>query len=125
MNYIKDNELTYHIILSQGKGRPTKMLYEMSWLLCVNSNKKLYYTNESDKQDVISESFLQLIEQYKNFNYIKFNKSLPYMTEIAKRKMALYYRENILYKGFKVHIDERDNFNFNWYHLDDIKYSNI
>lgn len=118
-NYINDIDLTYEIILSQGKGKPTDKLFNMLYLISNKVNTRFSYKTEEDREDVISDAFLHLTYQYKNFNYNKYKKSLPYITEVTKRKMSKYYNENLKFKGITGNSKFKKDIN-GWYSLSNI-----
>jgi len=115
--YIIDTELTYQIILSQGKGNPTKDLYEMLYDISYNVCKRFSYWYEEDKDDVISECYVHLITGYKDFDKTKYKKSLPYITELIKRKAASYFKTHIINKGIKLNNLDR-NKRITWVYMD-------
>jgi hypothetical protein len=86
--YIKDIELVYEVIISKGKGKMTAKL-QMMFIKIINElSRKFYYKNGRDREDCISHAILSLFENWNTFNELKYNKALPYYTEIAKRAMA-------------------------------------
>lgn len=111
-HYVQDIELTYHLILSQGKGRPTNKLYEMLFTINNKVNNIFSYRYMEDKQDVTSETFIHLLENYSSFDYGRYKKGLPYITELIKRKAASYFKKQIILKGV------RNVENINWIYID-------
>ena len=94
--YVNDIDLSYHLILSQGKGVPTNELYLMLFKICEKLSNVFYFRYKEDKEDAIGESFINILNNYKNFNKNKYDKSLPYITELAKRGMVNFYRKNYI-----------------------------
>lgn len=90
-HYVNDTELTYEIILSQGKGNATEKLKMDLYKISVNLNLKFYYYDPNDRYDTEMDAFIALMENYHKFDYNRYNKSLPYLSEIAKRRMAQYF----------------------------------
>jgi hypothetical protein len=108
MKYIEENELQYQVILSKGKGNPTKELGKMLIKIADNVFLKLKYSykDEEFSKDIHSEGFLKLYENWHNINLKKYDKALPYYTEIFKRAAMKmfndFYRPKPRYKDINV-----------------------
>jgi hypothetical protein len=85
--YIEDTDLLYELILSKGKGTPTDKLGKMFILIADNvMNKMLHrYSCDDLMYDCHTYGLLSLFEKWKNFDEKRFDKALPYITEIYKR----------------------------------------
>jgi len=90
-SYINDIDLKYEIILSKGKGYATKKLKLMLYKICYRLNEKFYYTNDDDRYDIMMDSYVDVMRKWIGYNEIKYNKALPYITEIAKRSHANHF----------------------------------
>jgi len=116
-HYINNDKFLYNVILSQGKGKMTQAL-NLDFILLISkvAEKKAsevdYYLLQDQKQDAM----LNLLQNWKNFDYIKFNNPLAYFTELIKRSFANTWNIN---KGIKYFGHEKpefvffDKFNFN------------
>jgi len=93
-NYINDNDLVYNIIISKAKGKLTKGLEKQLILIVDNLIHKFSYNDIDDYNDCKQSAYLQLFQNWNKFDEIKYNKALPYYTELAKRAIANQY--NIL-----------------------------
>lgn len=94
--YLDSNELTYEIILSQGKGYLTETAHLMLYKLCENLITKFTYKNEDISYDVKMYAFSSIIESWMGFDFVKYNgdySSFSYFTELAKRAMARGLKE--------------------------------
>ena len=89
-NYLEDRELYYELILSKGKGQLTPKAQEMLILIAKNTvrKKERNYNSVDDKNDCIQQGLLHMFQNWKNFNYKKYDNALPYFTEIFKRGIA-------------------------------------
>lgn len=108
--YIDDTELFYNVLISKGKGKRTDDL-EMNMIkIAKEVNRKFHYYDEMDREDAISSAILSLFEEWHNFNEYKYEKALPYFTEISKRSMARFMnliKEKSKYKTLnKVSLNE-------------------
>lgn len=85
--YVQEIPLQYHIILSQGKGKPTKQLEDYLLKISKNVFRKRWLLGVSidDQHDIYVEAFMILLKNWKKINLNKHQKALPYLTEIFKR----------------------------------------
>lgn len=93
VNYINDDDLVYEIILSQGKGFLTNRAIEMIYLIAINIIRRKQYYNKIDAEDCMQSGIEIALKNWHNFNYKKYNKALPYFTEVVKRGMALAFNQ--------------------------------
>lgn len=93
--YINDNELYYEIRLSQGKGYLTARATAFFILIADNFIRRKRYMNDDLRNDCYQTAIEHMLKNYMNFNYKKYNKALPYMTEICKRGLAMGFNESI------------------------------
>lgn len=85
--YLEDRDLYYQLVLSKGKGRPTKLL-ERYLILIANrvTNKFIALRVPFDwVDDCQQEGLYDLLKSWKKFNVKKYDKALPYLTEVYKR----------------------------------------
>ena len=94
-NYINDDDLYFEIVLSKGKGHLTKRAEHYIQLIANNTihKKRQDYKDDDEMMDCLQTGLLIMLENWKYFDERKFNKALPYMTEIFKRAIALGYNE--------------------------------
>lgn len=96
---INKDELLYEIIISKGKGKITPKCFIMFKKIADGVVKKFnFYYEEELKEDCVSGAFLQLCDNYINFNEKKYDNAFAYLSEIAKRKVTLEIRSA---KGWK------------------------
>lgn len=86
-HYVNDTELMYHLILSKGKGKLTRKAEFMFMLICEKTMYKITYKyrDDDERYDCYQHGQLKLFENWKGFDEKKFNKALPYITELFKR----------------------------------------
>jgi len=95
--YINDSELLYEIIISKGKGKLTKraqfLLIQLGENILPKLVRNLY--GNSDNVDLIYDikmnGITKLLTYWKTFNHYKYDKCIPYYTEIFKRGAAEGY----------------------------------
>lgn len=105
--YINDDELYYELILSIGKGILTDKAAKMFYLIGQNViRKKKYWKNKIDIEDCFQSGLEMCLVSWKLFNSKKYNKALPYITELFKRGSA---------KGFNQCNDRRMINNFEYF----------
>lgn len=105
-NYVEYKDMNYEMIISLAQGKITRKLMDMFILTNKKVNRKFFYKNELDRQDVLQYSICVLLEQWHNCDMNKTDNCFPYITEIIKRAHAFQY--NILIKG-------RDNISIQQY----------
>jgi len=92
--YIKDVELFKEIVISKGKGKLTPDAEKMLILICENLWKK--FDNRipiSKRYDVYMNGVEVIFKQWNKFDCKKYEKALPYYTEIVKRAFANGYNK--------------------------------
>ena len=101
-NYLNDSDLSYEIILSQGKGQLTRKASKMLILVSDGLRRKMAYKfrDKDEEDDCVQYGLLVMLEKWYNFNEAKYKKSLPYYSEIAKRAMTYQFNE---LRGKKSH----------------------
>lgn len=92
--YLNDVDLYYEIVLSKGKGMLTKKAIDMFILI----GQKMRYCFFYDYTDTIDQDCFQagiemMLLSWNKFDHIKYNKALPYFTELFKRGSAKGYNE--------------------------------
>lgn len=91
--YLDAVDLTYEIIISQGKGKLTSKCATMLINIVENLIKRFDYVNPEDRKDCLSGGILAVLTNWKHFDYKKYNNAFPYISEIAKRGIAKCYGE--------------------------------
>lgn len=91
--YLNNLELTYEIILSQGKGKLTNKAEEMLISICDNMIRKFNYKYDEDRYDCKMTGLLQILEKWKGFDHIKHNNSFAYFSEVSKRAIAAGFNQ--------------------------------
>lgn len=94
-HYVNDTELLYEIILSKGKGVLTKRAEYYFMLISQRTMEKINYKyrDEDERLDCLQTGQLRLFENWKNFDENRFNKALPYITELFKRGVMAGWNE--------------------------------
>lgn len=93
MVYIYDHELLKEIIISKGKGNLTErgklLLYQLALNISPKLNKN--YQDTDLNYDCMYGGVLKLLTTWKSFNELKYDKCIPYFTELYKRSSAENY----------------------------------
>jgi hypothetical protein len=86
-HYVNDVDLLYEIILSKGKGYLTRNAEKQFILISERTMNRINhkYNDYEEKMDCFQHGQLRMFENWKNFDEKKFDKALPYVTEIFKR----------------------------------------
>lgn len=103
MEYINDNDLLFQIIISKGKGKLTKRAELLLIRLGDNILPKLVKHLYNDPElcaDMRSSGMLKLLQNWSTFNHKKYDKCIPYFTEIFKRATAESFNI-IIYHSYK------------------------
>lgn len=98
-NYLEDTDLMYNIIISKGKGYMTPELEKMLIDISYNLVRKFIYKDPTYYYDCRQDAILSLIKEWKGFDIDKYDKALPYFTEIAKRAISRQFNELNGYKN--------------------------
>lgn len=91
--YLKDDELVYEIILSQGKGILTPRAYELLMKISNEFIRSFHFYDEQDLEDAKATGLFVMITKYQNYNRKKYTKALPYFSELFKRGVTQSWRE--------------------------------
>jgi len=94
--YLSNKELYIEIIISKAQGRLTRRAQGMLELLAKRTIKKMRYSNNDDKMDCLQSGFLDMFDNWYNFNEEKSKNAFAYFTEVFKRGIAKEW--NNLYK---------------------------
>lgn len=97
-HYIRESDLRYQILLSQGKGLTTLKLHQYLYLIVTRVQYKFDYYYPQDQEDCLSEAYLTVASKYNRFDGAKYEFALPYVTELAKRALADAYNKIVLRK---------------------------
>ena len=89
-HYLLDNDLLYQIIISKAKGDLTKEAKDYLVLLATHvfQKKQHHIYDPKTREDCFQSGVLQLLTNWKSFNEKKFDKAIPYFTELFKRSIA-------------------------------------
>lgn len=96
-NYVEYKDMNYEMTVSLAQGKLTNKLAQMFILMNKRVNRKFYYKDELDRQDVLQFSICRLLEQWYNCDMDKTDNCFSYITEIIKRAHAFHFNE--LMKG--------------------------
>lgn len=91
--YVDNREMMYEMIVSKAQGKMTNKLLLMSMKIVKGVNRKFRYTNEDDRDDVISYSYEIIIKNWYHFDEDKFENPFSYISEIVKRAHALQFKQ--------------------------------
>lgn len=105
--YLKDSELLYNIIISKGKGYLTKDAQNNLIKLCDNIFNvfKYKYNNRDDAYDMYTGGLEQVLTNYKKFNEKKYDKCIPFFTEVFKRGVASSFHYIKMWKKYNYNED--------------------
>lgn len=87
-NYLSNRDLYREIIVSKAMGKLTPSAQKMLILLGKNLIKRFSYKDEDDKFDCLQSSYLDVFQNWYNFDEEKGDNCFAYFTEIFKRGMA-------------------------------------
>lgn len=104
-NPVNAKKLTYHIILSKGRGKLTKDSETMLIDLATNAIRKKTYFYPEDKDDCLQMSLFNMLNNWQSFNPDKTDNAFAYFTEIHKRSTAEMI--NILYMKKGLNKDDQ------------------
>jgi hypothetical protein len=93
--YLSEQELTYEIKISLGKGKLTKNAELMLVKMSTEIIKKFSYRNEADEFDCRMGGLYQMLIGWRSFNSEKYDSAFPFLSEIAKRGIAKAFNELI------------------------------
>lgn len=102
---VNAKKLTYHIILSKGRGKLTKEAENMLIDLAQNAIRKKTYFYPEDKDDCMQMSLFNMLNNWQSFNPDKTDNAFAYFTEIHKRSTAEMI--NILYMKKGLNKDDQ------------------
>lgn len=87
--YLNDTDLFYEIVLSKGKGLLTEKAVDMFILIGKKMRGCFHYDlNDTIDQDCFQAGIEMMLVGWDKFDHIKYNKALPYFTELFKRGSA-------------------------------------
>lgn len=94
--YLNDADLTYELIISSGQGKLTEKCKLMLVMISNEMIKKFNYTDKDLEYDCKMFGLICMFENWHHFNFERYEKSFPYMSEIFKRGVArgLIYNSN-------------------------------
>jgi len=95
--YLSSKDLYCELIVSKAKGKLTRTAEKMLILLGKNIIKKFYYSNPDDKMDCLQNGYIQMFQNWYQFDEMKSENAFAYFTEIFKRGVAAGYK-NIYHK---------------------------
>lgn len=95
-HYVKNKELLPEIIKCKELGELTPRAVEMLILIAENSNRKLSYEYDKDKEDCISGAIEDMLRYWDRFNPEKSTNAFSFYTQMAKNGFAKTWKK--LYK---------------------------
>jgi DNA-directed RNA polymerase specialized sigma subunit len=104
-HYLKPKELLEEILKSKEQGKLTPTAVTMLVKLATESNKKLKYRDEKDKEDCIAFAIEDLLRYWDRFDITKSNNAFAFYTQIAKHGFAKGWKKIHKY-GTHVPISE-------------------
>ena len=87
-NYIDKKKLYEEIIKCKKASKLSNSLFEMIYLIVINSNKKLSYENEQDREDCIQVALEVLLKKWDRFDETMYTNAFAYYTQISKNAFA-------------------------------------
>jgi DNA-directed RNA polymerase specialized sigma24 family protein len=97
--YLSNKDLYCELIVSNAKGKLTREAERMLILLAKNVIKKMYYRDSDDKLDCLQTAYLNVFQNWYNFDENKSDNSFSYFTEIIKRGLAQGWNQQKRKKG--------------------------
>jgi len=97
--YLSNKDLYCELIVSKAKGKLTRQAETMLILLAKNVIKKMYYKDSDDKLDCLQTAYLNVFQNWYNFDENKSDNSFSYFTEIIKRGLAQGWNQQKRKKG--------------------------
>jgi hypothetical protein len=97
--YLSNKDLYCELIVSKAKGKLTREAERMLILLAKNVIKKMYYRDSDDKLDCLQTAYLNVFQNWYNFDENKSDNSFSYFTEIIKRGLAQGWNQQHKPKG--------------------------
>ena len=90
------------IIISKGKGQLTKDAEYYLLLLCKNIYLKFIhrYKNRDDQYDMYVGGVYAVLKSYRKFNEKKYDKCIPFFTEVFKRGVVQSFNHIKLWKTY-------------------------
>lgn len=110
-HYLVDRQLFKELIISKGKGKLTPKAARLIILLCDNAWHKFHYRYiymPENGYDVYMYGLEQVLNKWKLFDHKKYDKCMPYITEIFKRGVVMGFSLIVLKK--KNWVDETQSF---------------
>ena len=92
-HYLNSIELTYEMVVSNGKGKLTDNSCVMLSKMVDGVAKKFSYRSTDDAYDVKQEALLSVLVDWRGYDYDKYPNAFPYFTEIIKRALARGYNK--------------------------------
>lgn len=102
-NPVDDTEFTFHILLSKGLGKLTRIAEKNIIILVEEAVKKTYYKfeNSEDIKDSIQTAYINILTKWQGFNPEVASSAFTYFTEIQKRSGAEFINEWKRIRGIK------------------------
>jgi hypothetical protein len=97
--YLSNKDLYCELIVSKAKGKLTRPAETMLILLAKNVIKKMYYKDSDDKLDCLQTAYLNVFQNWYNFDENKSDNPFSYFTEIIKRGLAQGWNQQHKPKG--------------------------
>lgn len=97
--YLSNKDLYCELIVSKAQGRLTRPAEKMIILLGKNIIKKFYYSNPDDRFDCLQNGYIQMFQNWYQFDENKSDNCFSYYTEIFKRGIAAGFNKIHKLKG--------------------------
>jgi hypothetical protein len=86
--YLKNTDLLREIVECKKKGELSDKAVDMFRLIAIQSNRKLTYANEQDREDCIASAIEDMIRYWDGFDPLKGVNPFAYFTQMAKNGFA-------------------------------------
>ncbi len=103
--YVDNVDFEYELIICQARGKASKKLDNMLYLIAYNIQYRFLNKGSYDLvEDQIQEAFYYLYKNWKNYNNKKYNNPMAYFSEIAKRSFTKVY---YIYNDINIYRDTK------------------
>lgn len=98
-HYLSNKDLYAEMIVSKAKGKLTRDAEKMLIVLAKNAIRKMRYKDDDDRLDCLQSAYLDLFQNWYNFDELKGDNCFAYFTEIIKRGLAKGWNKMHKLKG--------------------------
>lgn len=92
-HYVKNSELLTEIKISKDQGKLTDRAVKMLVLIATESNKRLSYKDEMDREDCISTAILDLLLYWDRFKPELSTNAFAFYSQVAKHGFAKAWKK--------------------------------